>query len=184
MPDWLVDRDLVTSEYGSSKYYDLTPEDHLQNVLILSNADLTKKYPYFQSDGLIPNYMMTYPLLDPSLPFGLNYAGIGWLLFQSSNNRSFEEYMMKFDNDDPAMVLDNFESFTSLQTTILWWSRIWVCGVERAGLTEPTPFQQIRRRNSELMTPYFKRNFQCDSFLFRDRPKFNIDRFLRKDRSF
>ena len=87
-------------------------------------------------------------------------------------------------------VLPGFHEWTRLQVLIIWWSRVWICGMERHGLIQPTLFTRARKSNVETMAVIFKQNFPCDTyseFLFSKdrRPKFNINSYLDRDeRSF
>ena len=187
----------MAEEYSNSEYQQLNEATHLENVLLLSRLRKATSGPPNQIvpwDGpLFPAHLMSYPLLDPELPYSLNYGGAGWLLHQHSNSSSdLQSYLAKFDgwigNTTSASLLPNFLGWSQAQVLIVWWTKIWVCGSERPGLTQHTPQTIARQANNQRMADIFKEHFHCDTseFLFRRnrRPEFDINRFLsRKEQS-
>ena len=195
LPDWLIDKRIVNRDYDDVDYEKLDVNRDIENIITLSSIRVKSPNHHDHIDPIfnngfrtIPSYLLRYPLMDPMLPLSLNYAGIGWVIhhkaFSYENDTArMDNFVSRFLKTPPqqkAKSLDGYKDLSSIQTMILWWSRIWVCGSQRQGIVDLTEFHAQRMRNFDLITPYFKRFFKCRSFIFRDRPRFNIDNFLKK----
>ena len=78
-------------------------------------------------------------------------------------------------------VLPNLEEFTSIQLMLVWLIKTWICASERQGLSQYSDVHYARQKILKEAAPAFKEHFECGSFIFRDRPNFNIGHFLQKD---
>ena len=77
--------------------------------------------------------------------------------------------------------LPTMADFTDIQTMLIWLINTWMCGAEREGLVESSEMQNMRNNLLSEISSMFKHHFKCDSFIFRDRPQFNIGHFLQKE---
>ena len=106
LPLWMKSGYEVEKEYQHPKFLNISESRHLDNVLLLSNVHLKggnqPKPSELMLDTLVPHiplvsdHLMTYPLLDTDLPYHVNYAGLGWLLYQQKPSPDLEQYVAKY----------------------------------------------------------------------------------------
>ena len=83
--------------------------------------------------------------------------------------------------DTENMVLPDFEDFSQVQTMLIWFVKTWTCETERENLNYHSKAHYIRQKLITEALSIFKTHFNCGSFIFRDRPNFNIGHFLNND---
>jgi hypothetical protein len=228
-PEWVLNRNIVEHAYRRLNFTSIkTSPNHLTTLLRLSawkneinliGASLDPKLHNIQdlvnfgqnsifemSNGFIPNYLLKYPLFDTSVPYAINFAGIGYIMFQqamyditltnpsytNANNLTtfidlFKVTTLLQDNNKGAfldtkhVVLPEFEDFSQIQTLLIWFVKTWTCEMERENLNYHSKAHYIRQKLIGEASSMFKTHFNCGSFIFRDRPHFNIGHFLNKD---
>ena len=228
-PEWVLNRNIVEHAYGNLNFTSIkTSPHHLTTLLRLSawkteknligksldpTMDKIKNLVNFgknsifeMSNGFIPNYLLRYPLFDKSIPYPINFAGIGYIMFQqamyditlknsnytNANNLTTFIDLFKLtsffqDNNNAAyldtenVVLPDFEDFSQIQTMLIWFVKTWMCETERENLNYHSKAHYIRQKLITEASSIFKTHFNCGSFIFRDRPHFNIGHFLNND---
>ena len=156
------------------------------------------------SNGFIPSHLLQYPLFDPSMPDSINFGGLGFLMFQQAldelnlkNDTTIghvNTFIELFTNTSRNLVdiglgnsplkenvLPNLEEFSSIQLMLVWLIKTWICASERQDLNQYSEIHYKRQKILREAAPAFKDHFECGSFIFRDRPNFNIGHFLQKD---
>ena len=106
LPLWMKSGYEVEKEYQHPKFLNISESRHLDNVLLLSNVHLKggnqPEASKLMLDTLVPHiplvsdHLMTYPLLDTDLPYHVNYAGLGWLLYQQKPSPDLEQYVANY----------------------------------------------------------------------------------------
>ena len=230
-PDWLLDHHIVDSLYVNLNITNLSTQRHLSNIITLSTWKIKHKFgqiirkakenaglgaigakkliefdthPMFElPNGLLSNDLLQYPLLDLTLPYSINFGGVGFLMFQQAmedidqinqingTTSSLTRFLNLFNKTSSAnndngsgfaqRLLPTLEDFTEVQTMLIWLIKTWMCGAERENLVQPTEMHTHRKKLLFEILSLFKAHFKCDSFIFRDRPQFNIGHFLHKE---
>ena len=155
-------------------------------------------------NGFVPSHLLQFPLFDPSMPDSINFGGLGFLMFQQAlhelnlkNDTTIghvNTFIDIFKNTSRSLVnnglgnvpvkesvLPDLEEFTSIQLMLVWLIKTWICASERQGLSQYSEIHYTRQKILKEAAPAFKEHFECGSFIFRDRPNFNIGHFLQKD---
>lgn len=136
-------------------------------------------------------------MFDMSATYPINYAGLGFLMFQHAMNDIKMNYpnltngnnattFVKLFHDieklfDKQIALPSLEDLNTTQTMLIWFIKTWGCENEREDVLYPSEMHEMRHKLIEEATPIFKSYFDCNRPQFRDKPQFNIGNFLQKD---
>lgn len=219
-PEWILNRNVIEKRYRNLNVSSiLTSNHHLSTFITLSSwkrritleknakiSSLTKiervtnlgRHSIFDMEnGFIPHYLMKYPIFDPSTVYPINFAGIGFLMFQHAMNditvnhpncsmtNNISTFVQLFRNIDKfsslKISLPNLQDLTQTQTMLIWFVKTWGCNIERENVLYHSDIHNMRQKLLKDAALIFKSYFDCDRPQFRDRPQFNIGNFLQKD---
>ena len=216
-PEWIFNRNIIETAYKDLNISAILNSNHYLSTLMMlsswkrqqalfpiqNNANMNKftnfgKPSIFNMENsFIPNYLMKYPMFDPSMTHPINYAGIGFLMYQNAMNDISKNYpnivqpdnlatfVQLFQNSEnmseAKMTLPSLEELTPTQTMLIWFVKTWGCGNTRENVLYHPESHSMRQKLLNQVTLLFNSNFDCDRPQFRDRPQFNIGNFLQKE---